>query len=744
MIFFTDDTLSAVDAHVGRHIFNHVIGPKGLLKNKTRVFVTHSIHMVHEADFVVLMQDGQILESGKYKTLMTKGKKFSALIKEYGKRKEEASSVESSTDPLSPAGLEPVVMKGPGETPCDKIAVASAGAVKLDRGISRTALTVKEESAKGSVSWGVYVAYAQSCGLGTISLFLCNAVLSQALSIAQNLYLADWADKNDRRNTMVLRGLVQVESVEKESVFKRLAIYGGIGVLYAASFVMQTLFVWIYCGIRSARILHNHMLDNVIRLPQSYFDTTPLGRIINRFSKDVYTVDEVLPRVFQGYTRTLFSVLAVLVINTIGSWMFFVFALPLGVLYVYFQRYYLSTSRELKRLDSTSRSPIYAHFQETLTGVSTIRAYQQSPRFITTNEYRVDFNMKAYYPSVSSNRWLAVRLEFIGSLIVFGSAMFAVVSVLVYGTVSASIVGLALTYSLNVTQNLNWLVRQSCEIETNIVSVERMKEYIDIPQEAAYRIERTQPREEWPEKGVIEFREYSARYREGLDLVLKGLVFGVEANEKIGIVGRTGAGKSSLTLALFRLMEPASGTIVLDGVDISKIGLYDLRSKMTIIPQDPFVFNGTVRENLDPFFTASDGDLWDALAAANMKTVVAGMEGKLEAQLQQGGENLSCGQRQLLCLARAVLRKSRVMILDEATAAIDYETDNVIQQTIRDLAKHCTVITIAHRINTIIDYDRILVLDQGRVAELDTPQNLLKNKRSKFYSLAKEAGLVKG
>ncbi|KAJ3280788.1 hypothetical protein HDU79_011375 [Rhizoclosmatium sp. JEL0117] len=737
-VYLLDDTLSAVDAHVGRHIFNQVIGPKGLLAKKTRIFVTHSIHVVHESDFVALMQGGEIVESGKYKTLMSKGAKFSALMKDYGKRKEESSSAAGSTDALVKSPSDALKASGPGtvpmsvtETPCEPAVIAAA---KMKKELSRTALTVKEESAKGSVSWKVYAAYAQSCGVGSILLFLCNAVFSQFLSIAQNLYLADWADSNDRKRDMVLRGLVSAENVEKEDVFTRLVVYGGIGLLYAASFVVQSIFVWIYCGIRSARILHNSMLENIVRLPQSYFDTTPLGRILNRFSKDVYTVDEVLPRVFQGYTRTLFTVLAVLVINTIGNWMYALFVIPLSLLYIYFQRYYLSTSRELKRLDSTSRSPIYAHFQETLAGVGTIRAYSQCPRFITTNEYRVDYNMKAYYPSVSSNRWLAVRLEFIGSLIVFGSAMFAVVSIAVNGYVSASLVGLALTYSLNVTQSLNWLVRQSCEIETNIVSVERMKEYIEIPQEAPYLIPRQAPPATWPENGVIEFRDYEARYREGLELVLRQLSFHVNANEKIGIVGRTGAGKSSLTLALFRIMEPANGTIVLDGVDITKIGLYDLRSKLTIIPQDPFVFQGTVRENLDPFGTATDGELWDALAAANMKTVVAELDGKLEAQLLQGGENLSVGQRQLLCLARAVLRKSRVMVLDEATAAIDYETDNIIQKTIRDLAKHSTVITIAHR---------ILVLDHGKVAELDTPQNLLKNKKSKFFALAKEAGLVK-
>ncbi|KAI8611102.1 P-loop containing nucleoside triphosphate hydrolase protein [Chytriomyces sp. MP71] len=750
-IYLLDDTLSAVDAHVGRHIFDHVIGPNGLLAKKARVFVTHGIHVLPETDYIAVMMGGEVIESGPYKELMgSTGSKLSALMREYGKRKDQSGSSDMLTSPDALAATGPAVVAVAKSVVTAVTTQAGIECVpdssgpnggKLVKGapqaISRTTLTVKEESAKGSVSGEVYLAYARSCGMTSIILFILNALFSQFLSIVQNLYLADWAASNDRKQNLVLRG------IEPDSVIKRLSVYGGIGLIYAISFVFQTIFVWIYCGIRSARILHNSMLENVMHLPQSYFDTTPLGRILNRFSKDVYTVDEVLPRVFQGYTRTLFTVFSVLVINTIGNWVFVIFVIPLSLLYIYFQRYYLSTSRELKRLDSTSRSPVYAHFQETLAGVSTIRAYGQPARFIKTNEYRVDYNMRAYYPSVSSNRWLAVRLEFIGSLIVFGSALFAVGSVALYGSVNASLVGLALTYALSVTQSLNWMVRQSCEIETNIVSVERMKEYIDLPQEAPYEIPARKPHPTWPEHGEIEFKGYQAKYRPDLDLVLKGLDFKIHPNEKIGIVGRTGAGKSSLTLALFRIIEAASGSISLDHVDISKIGLYDLRSKMTIIPQDAFVFHGTVRENLDPFNKESDDALWDALAAANLKEVIARMEGGLDAAIQQGGENLSSGQRQLLCLARAVLRKSKVLVLDEATAAIDYETDNIIQRTIRELARQSTIITIAHRINTIIDYDRILVLDQGVVSELDTPQNLLNDKKSKFYSLAREAGLAK-
>jgi ABC-type multidrug transport system fused ATPase/permease subunit len=326
----------------------------------------------------------------------------------------------------------------------------------------------------------------------------------------QNVYLAQWADFNDAMKN-------HPEIDPNTGIW--LGVYGFIGFFFSLSVVTQVIFVWIYCGIRSARVLHMEMLKSIVRLPQSFFDTTPLGRILNRFSKDQYTVDEILPRTFQGYFRTLFSVISVLAVNALGNPYYLLLALPLGILYSYFQKFYLSTSRELKRLDSTSKSPIFAHFQETLGGVSTIRAYKSEARFIQTNEYRVDFNQKAYYPSISSNRWLAVRLEFIGALVVFGSAMFGVITILVNGSIPASIIGLMLTYSLSITQTLNWMVRQSCEIETNIVSVERIKEYTDLPQEADYTNDYDLPAN-WPASGSISFQSYGTRYRDNLDLVL--------------------------------------------------------------------------------------------------------------------------------------------------------------------------------------------------------------------------------
>lgn len=317
---------------------------------------------------------------------------------------------------------------------------------------------------------------------------------------------------------------------------------------------------------------------------------------------------------------------------------FIALIIPLAALYLYIQRYYLRTSRELKRLDSISRSPIYAHFQESLNGISTIRAYRQQKRFSQENEWRVDANLRAYFPSINANRWLAVRLEFIGSLIIFASAGFSIVAVSTGKGPSAGLVGLAMSYALQITQSLNWIVRQTVEVETNIVSVERILEYAQLPSEAPEIISKNRPPVSWPSKGAVSFNKFSTRYREGLDLVLKDIDLNIKPHEKIGVVGRTGAGKSSLTLSLFRIIEATDGNVSIDGLDTSKIGLLDLRRKLAIIPQDAALFEGTVRDNLDPGHVHDDTELWSVLEHARLKDHVNSMPGKLEAQINEAGQ----------------------------------------------------------------------------------------------------------
>ncbi|XP_054260595.1 multidrug resistance-associated protein 1-like [Macrosteles quadrilineatus] len=402
------------------------------------------------------------------------------------------------------------------------------------------------------------------------------------------------------------------------------------------------------------------------------------------------------------------------------------------------RRLYVATSRQLKRLESTTRSPIYSHFGETIQGAQSIRAYGLQEAFTLECERRIDFHQKCAYSGYIAQRWLSFRLEVVGNLIVLFAALFAVLS---RGSLDSGMAGLSVMYALQVIITLNFFTRMTADVETNLVSVERIKEYSNVKQEAE-RIGDPGVEPSWPAKGRIEFQNYSVRYREGLDLVLKGVSFTVLPGEKVGIVGRTGAGKSSLTLALFRLLEAAEGAIIIDGRDIATVGLQQLRSKLTIIPQDPVLLSGTLRHNLDPFDEASDETLWKVLELSNLKPFVKTLPSGLHHHISESGDNLSVGQKQLVCLARALLRKTKVLVLDEATAAVDLETDNIIQQTIRREFKSCTVLTIAHRLQTIMDYDRILVMENGRVAEYENPKTLLQNSKSIFYHMVQDAGIV--
>jgi len=412
---------------------------------------------------------------------------------------------------------------------------------------------------------------------------------------------------------------------------------------------------------------------------------------------------------------------------------------PIAIVYYFVQRFYICTSRQLQRITFITNSPIFSHFSETLFGTSTVRAYNKTEEFIEESERLVDEYHSCEFPGIVADRWLSIRLQFIGTVVTFSAAIFAV---LARGTISAGVMGLSISYASTMVGFLTWFVQSMCLVETSIVAVERIDEYTNVPTEAPAIIEDNRPRQDWPESGNIDFQNYATRYRPGLDLILKELTCSIKEKEKIGIVGRTGAGKSSLALALFRIIEPAEGTIVIDGVDTKHLGLTDLRSRLTIIPQDPVLFSGSLRLNLDPFEKYTDADIWTALEHSHLKTYVTSLPDGLTHEISEGGENLSVGQRQLVCLARALLRKTKILVLDEATAAVDLETDDLIQATIREEFAECTVVTIAHRINTIMDSTRIMVLDQGRIAEFARPSVLLSNPNSMFYSLAKDAGLV--
>ncbi|XP_031462657.1 multidrug resistance-associated protein 1 isoform X1 [Phasianus colchicus] len=740
--YLFDDPLSAVDAHVGKHIFEKVIGPKGILKNKTRVLVTHAVNYLPQMDTILVMTDGEISEMGSYQELLKQDGAFAEFLRTYANAEQNMES----SDANSPSGKEgrPVengvlVNEAPGKLMHRQLSNSStysretgksqhqSSTAELQKPLAEKnswKLTEADTAKTGRVKATVYWEYMKAIGLCisflSIFLFMCNHIAS----LASNYWLSLWTDDP------VVNGTQQYTDV-------RLGVYGALGISQGIAVFGYSMAVSIG-GIFASRHLHLDLLHNVLRSPMSFFERTPSGNLVNRFSKEIDTIDSTIPPIIKMFMGSTFNVIGACIIILLATSIAAVIIPPLGLVYLLVQRFYVATSRQLKRLESVSRSPVYSHFNETLLGVSVIRAFEEQKRFIKQNDVKVDENQKAYYPSIVANRWLAVRLEFVGNCIVLFAALFAVIA---RNKLSPGLVGLSVSYSLQITAYLNWLVRMTSDLETNIVAVERVKEYAEMEKEAEWSIEEAAPANTWPEEGKIEFRGFSLRYREDLDLVLKNINITINGGEKIGIVGRTGAGKSSLTLGLFRINEASEGEIIIDGINIAKIGLHDLRFKITIIPQDPILFSGSLRMNLDPFDQHSDEDIWRSLELAHLKNFVSSLPDKLNHECSEGGENLSVGQRQLVCLARALLRKSKILVLDEATAAVDLETDNLIQSTIKSQFEECTVLTIAHRLNTIMDYTRVLVLDRGEVVECDSPDNLLQEK-GLFYSMAKDSGLV--
>ncbi|XP_042683720.1 multidrug resistance-associated protein 1 isoform X1 [Centrocercus urophasianus] len=751
--YLFDDPLSAVDAHVGKHIFEKVIGPKGILKNKTRVLVTHAVNYLPQMDTILVMTDGEISEMGSYQELLKQDGAFAEFLRTYANAEQNMESSECNlvfcaltANANSPSGKEgrPVengvlVNEAPGKLMHRQLSNSStysretgksqhqSSTAELQKPLAEKnswKLTEADTAKTGRVKATVYWEYMKAIGLYisflSIFLFMCNHIAS----LASNYWLSLWTDDP------VVNGTQQYTNV-------RLGVYGALGISQGIAVFGYSMAVSIG-GIFASQHLHLDLLHNVLRSPMSFFERTPSGNLVNRFSKEIDTIDSTIPPIIKMFMGSTFNVIGACIIILLATPIAAVIIPPLGLVYLLVQRFYVATSRQLKRLESVSRSPVYSHFNETLLGVSVIRAFEEQKRFIKQNDMKVDGNQKAYYPSIVANRWLAVRLEFVGNCIVLFAALFAVIA---RNKLSPGLVGLSVSYSLQITAYLNWLVRMTSDLETNIVAVERVKEYAEMEKEAEWSIEEAAPANTWPEEGKVEFRGFGLRYREDLDLVLKNINITINGGEKIGIVGRTGAGKSSLTLGLFRINEAAEGEIIIDGINIAKIGLHDLRFKITIIPQDPVLFSGSLRMNLDPFDQHSDEDIWRSLELAHLKNFVSSLPDKLHHECSEGGENLSVGQRQLVCLARALLRKSKILVLDEATAAVDLETDNLIQSTIKSQFEECTVLTIAHRLNTIMDYTRVLVLDRGEVVECDSPDNLLQAK-GLFYSMAKDSGLA--
>uniref|UniRef100_A0A0N5CDG6 Multidrug resistance-associated protein 1 n=1 Tax=Strongyloides papillosus TaxID=174720 RepID=A0A0N5CDG6_STREA len=742
-IYLLDDPLSAVDSHVGKHIFDKVIGPFGILRNKTRVLVTNNVHILDKADLIIMMEDCKVKRIGKYDTLIndTTGV-FNNFIMSVQKEKvEDDGDIKESTPESFEIDINSIDVDE-GLTTLSRInsrstSITSIKTIKsIDEKTNDGKLIEKEFTDTGSVKKIVYLKYFKATRYHLAFLFAFGYMVYNALQLGRSLWLSKWSDDYD---IIANNGTINPSGIP---LGVRLGVYASFGLLESLGFICS-MFALIFGALNASKNLHSPLLHSIMRSPMSFFDTTPIGRILNRFGKDIDVVDINLPMSFRYFVMCICQIVVSLLIIIITTPIFASVILPLVIIYGLSLKLYVPTSRQLKRLESVNRSPIYSHFGETIQGASTIRGYNKVIPFIKLSDAKVDRFIKIKYLTLCANRWLAIRLEFIGNCVLLFTVLFSTVSKELGWITSSGLIAVSITYSMNITEVLNFAVRQISELETNIVSVERLVEYCNTETDPEWRNDEGAKScsKDWPNKGKIIFKNYSTRYRPGLELVVRNINLHIEGGEKIGIVGRTGAGKSSMTLALFRMIEPAEGTIFIDGVDITKIGLHDLRSHITVIPQDPVLFSGTLRFNLNPFNIYTDDEIWSSLEKAHLKNFALSNPEGLDFVVSESGSNISVGTCQLICLARAILRKSRILILDEATAAIDYHTDQLIQNTIRTEFSTSTVLAIAHRLNTIMDYDKIIVLDQGKVVEFDTPSNLLKNKNSVFFSMAQDAKL---
>jgi ABC-type multidrug transport system fused ATPase/permease subunit len=571
--------------------------------------------------------------------------------------------------------------------------------------------------------------------MSIVLLVILSQMLWQALQIGSDFWLSRWS--ND--STSSQRGIR-----EAPTTAYRLEVYSVLGLLAAGAVFARTVMITVF-GMRASQRLFDRMTAALLNAPMRFFDATPIGRLLTRYGGDTFSVDVMIPGTFGILLGNVFSVgcsaiTAALIIRWKG-----LLLLPVVFIYMAIAEFYLTPARELERLSKTTQAPVLNHLSESVDGGSVVRAFgpQHIARFYRINNSKLDENSKAWYTKLCVSQWFSLRVQLLGSLLllIVTSSL-----VLLHNVLDAAIIGLAFSYSLKVSASLEDIVRVLTRVETLMVSPERMQEYIDIEQEAPAHLLSSDPsaKSGWPSTGTVTFNNVDFRYKPRAPLVLYGVSFSVSGRDKIGIVGRTGAGKSSLTMALFRINELAGGAIIIDGVDISKLGLTTLREKLSIIPQVPVLFKGSLRSYLDPFEEFTDDQLWRSLEQVGLRERVASDELKLLLLVEENGENFSVGERQMLCMARALLRSSRIVVFDEATAAIDHETDQKLQRVIRSAFRESTVLTIAHRLDTILDSDRVLVLDGGRVAEFAPPKELVARGEGHFFDLMREGGLLEG
>ncbi|KAE8665038.1 ABC transporter C family member 3 [Hibiscus syriacus] len=700
-IYILDDPFSAVDAHTGTHLFKKCL--KGLLSQKTVIYATHQLEFLDAADIVLVMKDGLIVQSGKYEELIADSD--GELVRQMNAHRKSLDQVnhrEGVAGQLQISQTE-VVEEKHGESNCyDKL---------LER-------SQEEEIETGRVKWSVYSTFVTAAYKGALVpvVLLCQ-VLFQGLQMGSNYWIAWATDDNHIVSREQLIGIFVLLS-------------GGSSI-----FILGRAVLLATIAVETAQSLFLGMITSVFQAPISFSDSTPSSRILSRSSTDQSTLDTDIPYRVAGLAFALIQLFSIIILI---MFLFIYFFLMLHILNElnHLQTYYITTARELARMVGIRKAPILHHFSESIAGAATIRCFSQEDRFTEKNLNLIDDYSRVAFHNSGTMEWLCVRINFL-----FNFVFFLVLIILVSlprSAIDPSMAGLAATYGLNLNVLQAWVIWNLCNVENKMISVERILQFSNIPSEAPLVIEDCRPMPDWPTQGRIELENLQVQYKPTLPMVLKGITCTFPGEKKIGVVGRTGSGKSTMIQALFRVVEPSGGHIMIDGVDITTIGLQDLRSRLGIIPQDPTLFQGTIRANLDPLQQHTDHEIWEAINKCHLVDMVRRDQRLLDAPVAEDGENWSVGQRQLVCLARVLLKKRRILVLDEATASIDTATDNVIQETIRNETSGCTVITVAHRIPTVIDNDLVLVLDKGEIMEYDTPNILLEDNSSSFSKLVAE------
>ncbi|KAM9406125.1 ATP-binding cassette sub-family C member 9-like isoform 5-T5 [Salvelinus alpinus] len=767
-IVFLDDPFSALDIHLSDHLMQ-----EGILKflqddKRTVVLVTHKLQYLIHADWIIAMKDGSVLREGTLKDIQTHDvelyEHWKTLMNRQDQELEKDTEIDNCQTALERKTLRRAFYSREAKNQVDDDEEEEEEEEEDDDNMSMTT------SRRSKIPWRVCWQYLSSGGFLMVFLMVFSKLLKHSVMVAIDYWLAEWTAKGNAPVNGTANSDVPVNGTAYDDANGYAPDFGNVtrdfvNASAAAVFSNQTnsaaglpdsyyvpVFIILcgagialclitsltveFLGLSAATNLHHNLLNKIIHAPIRFFDVTPLGQILNRFSADTNIIDQHIPPTLESLTRSTLLCLSAIGVIAFVTPSFLIALVPLAVSFYFIQKYFRVASKDLQDLDDSTQLPLLCHFSETAEGLTTIRAFRHESRFKQKMLELTDTNNTAYLFLSAANRWLEVRTDYLGAVIVLTAA---VASIWSSGkNLPSSMVGLGLTYALTVTNYLNWVVRNLADLEVQMAAVKKVNSFLSTESENYEgSMDTSQVPEDWPQHGEIKIQDLCVRYDPLLKPVLKHVNAYINPGQKVGICGRTGSGKSSLSLAFFNMVDVYEGRIIIDGIDICKLPLQTLRSRLSIILQDPVLFSGSIRFNLDPERTCTDDRLWEALEIAQLKNMVKALSGGLDAVVTEGGENFSVGQRQLFCLARAFVRKSSILIMDEATASIDMATENVLQKVVMTAFADRTVVTIAHLVSSILEAEQVLVFSAGQLVECDSAVNLLAQQDSLFSVLVR-------